>query len=419
MTRQSAPGLSQPIAWPRGAQVAVLAALAVAISAEPFLRLVEMRESNVYAHVDFARRIAETHVLYPGHFLYHLLTVAVHALVPLSISWLQASVVVLLAARVSLAIVLWHLVRRSLRACASADDALVTIVVPVALMFASAISFPTWGSGHYYLGYIVPNIAVSQTMVVLQPLALLTFVIVVRVLDTPADGMVSVRDLANIALLALLSTLAKPSYAMVLLPAAGSLLVARVLMSKRHGDRTRALAIAVALGAPVIAAVGWIYVSTYLKVQGHAGGSAIAIAPLRVMDYLQQAVGGGSHVRAWLLAKFLLSVLFPVVVAVAWFPRICHDLRFRLAWMQFAFGAIYTYAFAESPTFTAANFTWSAQTALFILFVVSMMLLIEQTMAGAGSRWRRVLAWPALGCYGALLLHVAAGYGVFLHPAVN
>lgn len=417
MTAAAAPSLSQPMPWPRMAQVAVLATLAVAISAEPFLRLVEMRESNVYAHVDFARKIAETHVLYPGHFLYHLLTVAMHAILP--VSWLQASVLVLLGARVSLAIVLWHLVRRSLRAGASANDALVAIVVPLALMFASAISFPTWSGGHYYLGYIVPNIAVSQTMVVLQPLALLTFVMVVRVLGTLSDGVVSVRDLAVVGLLALVSTLAKPSYAMVLLPAVGILLLAMVSTSKWRGDRVRAIATAAALGTPVMVAMGWIYVSTYLKLQGHPGGTGIAIAPLRVMDYLQQAVGGGAHVRAWLLAKFLLSALFPIVVAVTWFPRIRHDLRFRLAWLQFAIGLIFTYFFAERPTFTAGNFTWSAQTALFILFVVSALLLIEQTMTGTGSRLRRLSAWPALVCYGVLLLHVVAGYGLFLHPAVN
>jgi len=395
----------------------VLAALAVAISAEPFLRLVEMRESNVYAHVDFARQIAETHTLYPGHFLYHLLTVAVHAILP--VSWLQASVLMLLGARVSLAIVLWRLVRRSLRADASANDALVAILVPLALMFASAISFPTWGRGNYYLGYIVPNIAVSQTMVVLQPLALLTFVVVVRVLATLSDGGVSVRDLTVVGLLALVSTLAKPSYAMVLLPAVGVLLLTKVSTSKRSGDGARAIATAAALGAPAMAAMGWVYVSTYRKVQEQSAGTGITIAPLRVMDYFQEYVGGSSHVRAWLLAKFLLSVLFPFVVAVAWFPRVRHDLRFRLAWLQFAFGLIFTYLFAERPRFMAGNFTWSAQTALFILFVVSALLLIEQTMAGTGSRWRRLLAWPAVVCYGVLLLHVAAGYGLFLHPAVN
>src|SRR5689334_3487769 len=109
-------------AWPAPLQAFALAVLSLAVFAEPFLLLVESRERNGYVHVGFAEEIAATGVLYPGHFLYHVLTVATHVSFPLS--WLQAHFIVVIGSRVLLGIVLWHLVRRSLHAGRSANDAL-------------------------------------------------------------------------------------------------------------------------------------------------------------------------------------------------------------------------------------------------------------------------------------------------------
>ena len=420
-------------AWPASVQIFVTLTLSAALFAEPFLRLVEVQESNGIAHVMFAEDIAKTHVLFPGHFLYHVLTVAVHEALP--ISWLQAHFVVVLGSRMSLSVVVWSLVRRSLRAGHSANDALISIGVSVALLFASAISFVTWPQGNYYLGYIVPNLTVLQTLVVLQPLALVTFFAVIRVLAPPLWGP-SRRDVAVAALLAVLSTLAKPSYAMVLLPAMGVVLLARsqlishvalsrggVLkaLSPWFRSQRRELTLFCAVVVPVLAAMAWVYISTYLKVHevDVDQGSGVRIAPFEVMSFYERLFGYDANVAIWLLAKLLLSVLFPLLVAVAYFKRIHLDLRVQLAWLQFAFGLLYMYGLSERPRFDAGNFTWSAHIALFILFVVSTLVLIEQTLADDRSPWRRLFWSRATACYAVLLLHVIAGYGLFTHPTVN
>jgi hypothetical protein len=351
-------------------QIIVVVTLSAALFAEPLLRLVEFREPNGYLHVLFARRITETHVLYPGHFLYHVLTIGVHRVLP--VSWLQAHFLVVLAARVLSALIVWRLVRQSLRDRNTADDALVSILVSLGLLSASAISFVTWERGNYYLGYIAANLTVSQTLVVLQPLALLTFVAVVRGLSEPAPGP-SPRNLFLIAALSSVSTLAKPSYVMVLLPALGILLLARTpslrlvprsradffqILRRWPGELKPALTFGLAF-VPVLAGVGWIYVSTYVAVQGADAGetAGVRIAPFMVMAFLQRVVGADSHVAVWLFAKFLLSIAFPAAVAVAYFPRTRQDLRFQLAWLQFAFGLLYMYLFAQAPSFGAGNFT--------------------------------------------------------------
>jgi len=420
--------------WPVPLQLGILVTLATSVFANPFLQLVEQREVNGYAHVEFAQKIAETGVLYPGHFLYHVLTGAVHGLVPLS--WLQAHVVVVLALRVLLAVVIWSLVRQSLRSRDSANDALLTIVLTLGLLVSSAVSFPSWGQGNYYLGYIVPNIYVSQTLVALQPLALLTFVAVVRVLTASRPGPTGWQVMA-MAVLAILSTLAKPSYAMVLLPAVGVFLLLQgelfVIAPERQGrlrmlpgrwleNLKSVMILAAGLALPTLIALGWVYFSTYLTYQqlDAMQDTGVRIAPFKVMAYFQSLYVPNSEIPFWLLVKFLLSLVFPLTVAIAYFPQARRDPRFVLAWLQCAFGLIFVYFVAEDPIFGAGNFTWSGQIALSILFVVSLLILVERTLDGAASRWRITIATPAAAiCYAAFLLHVIAGFGMLRHPNVN
>ena len=84
--------------------------------------------------------------------------------------------------------------------------------------------------------------------------------------------------------------------------------------------------------------------------------------------------------------KFLLSILFPLLVYIFYFKAAVKTLYLNLAWVVFAFGAAYMYLLAEGGERLAhANFTWSAICALFILFIVSTTFLIQQT------RWKMVL----------------------------
>jgi hypothetical protein len=399
---------SVPIAW----QLILLGVVTIAVFSQPFLRLIEVREVNVYAHVEYARKLSETHVLYPGHFLFHLLTAVVHMI---GISWLQANFVVQMAARVGLAAIILTLFRRSLGGSNRPARVAAGIAMTMAVMAASAVSFPSWPRGNYYLGYLVPNIYVSQTFVVLQPLAALTFVEAVRVFFGAA-GRRTGGQLLTMGALALVSTLAKPSFVMVLLPSVAVLLVATF-----KGDvlRSRRVVLAfVALVVPALAGMLWIYLSTYLAVQGlHVSeGSGVRIAPFEVMGYFEGLFT--SRVGLWLGGKFLLSLLFPAAVALAYRRRVGGDPRCRLAWLQFAFGAIFVYFFAEAPAFQAGNFVWSGDIAIFILFLVSALVLVEETMARPIALDRRARL-TAAACYGTLLLHVAAGYGMYWHPVVT
>ena len=84
------------------------------------------------------------------------------------------------------------------------------------------------------------------------------------------------------------------------------------------------------------------------------------------------------------------------------------------------FGLVFSYFFAETGIYTAGNFTWSAQTAVFILIALSALFLLEQARAGhaAGKRSRGSIPVQLL-CWSVFALHVVGGFGPFLHPKIN
>jgi hypothetical protein len=173
---------------------------------------------------------------------------------------------------------------------------------------------------------------------------------------------------------------------------------------------------------PTTVAIFWVYLSTYLVVQPETEmtGSGISIAPLQVMLYLQTVFGSPDTAIPWLGLKLLLSLLFPLAVAVGYFDSLRTDPRFLLAWLLMGMGCLFTYCFAESPNFHAGNYTWSGQIAISVLFVVSALFLFERTLVSGSDRWSTILTSPtAITCYVALLLHLVGGLGVYLHPQVT
>jgi hypothetical protein len=114
--------------------------------------------------------------------------------------------------------------------------------------------------------------------------------------------------------------------------------------------------------------------------------------------------------------KFALSVLFPVVCYIAWGGQARRRFRLNLAWLTFAVGLGFTYLLAETQRTAHGNFLWSAQLALFVLFVESALCAIEAARASwpRADRRRRTVVLAA-ACAGMLALHAGFGIGYYAH----
>lgn len=351
--------------------IAALSAAVVAVFSPLLFHLIVGSGPRIdyFQHVELARTMASDFTLRTPHFLFQLLVIAVEKVVG---DFWRAGFVVVIASYVILALVLYFELRRS------APTAL-------GLMLASPLSLLAGLDGHYYFGYISGAIYHNPTIVLLKPLTILLFVWSARFFLSPFRA--SVRVITLIAIVVMLSAIAKPSYLICLLPALAVVALLRVV--RRQPVDWRALLLGVVL--PSMLLLGWQYLHTYT---GNGSKSSVAFAPFLV----------ARHYSDWLLPKFLLSIAFPLVVTIVFFRRALADIRLGLAWLGAALGAFYFYCLIETGDLTFhGNFGWSGVIAFFVLFFAATAFLLDQWRLHPEEKWPLILS-TAVFC-----LHVISG----------
>lgn len=359
-----------------------LALAAGALTAPTLRAAVYVGVSDFKWHARAAQEWAAGGPLPTPHFLFQALVIAVAPLLP-GLDWTGRAVALAVACKAAQAVVTAVLLegavpskRRGVRFTAAAGLAL-------ALLIATPVTFPSWDARNLYHGYLGLAVYHNPTMLLLAPLAIALWWAVGRaVAGAPVSA-------AALALLTVASALAKPSHLIALLPAAAVLTVAFLRRDRPPAWRT--LLAAFALPAALVLVAQFAF---------HFGSGGLAWSPLAAMVYRD----------ASLLGRFLLSVLFPLV-GIAAFPRILCSRPVLLALLAFACGAAYAYLLVEADFVSARNFSWSAQSALLVLFVAVTRALLET--ASRPARWRT--ARLAL-CGAALLAHVVCGAYFMAHP---
>jgi hypothetical protein len=317
-----------------------------------------------------------------------------------------------------LALVVWGTIVRALALPAwgpGPAGRILALLLTLGLLLAAPVSaLRTWDHS-MYLGYIGLNVLHSPTMIVLKPLALLSFFYAVALFgERPAPG--EVRDEAPRtrlrstlfigagAVVTILSTIAKPNYTLCLLP--GLALFVPWAWYRRMTIRWLPLILGLVL--PAVVVLAWQYYFTY-QTAGIRQNS-IEFRPLLAMRILSPN---------YLLYKFFLSILFPGLVWLLFLRAVWADRRMVLAWLVFSCGALWAYLAAESTGPGDGNFTWGVQMASLGLFLESIRFLLQRQVpgirpaepAGPPRPW-----WPVLICAAAFALHV--GYGILYNIRV-
>lgn len=251
--------------------------------------------------------------------------------------------------------------------------------------------------GQFYFGYIGLANYHNPTIHMLRPIALLSFVLAVRVFSQRRASGLEIS--ASVGLL-ILSALIKPNYAICVLPALGIIAVLRYY-KKRPVD-WRMLSLGFILPAGIILAIQWII--GYALAPGEA--VPILFRPLEV----ERAFSSN-----W-LAKLLLSTAFPLIVTLFNFRQLIGKTNFQLAGLSFIIGAAQMYLLAEGgDRFFHGNFRWGAQVTLFLVFAVVVRYISQQKILKGIIKDRRSAA-----CSFVYFAHVLAGIvyyvRVFIFP---
>jgi hypothetical protein len=334
-------------------------------------------------HARAAAEWAQGAPLPTPHFLFQAVLVALAPLSP-GVDWTRRAVWIAIACQAALAMIVCALLRDAVPSSRPVVRTALAGAVTLALVFVTPVTFASWAARNLYHGYVGIAVYHNPTLILLKPFAVLLWWETARALDGAP------RPAAWLAALTILSGLAKPSHLIALLPAAAAL--AAVLAWKGRASAWRPLVLGLAL--PSAIALGWQFAFRY------GGAASVEWAPWTAMAYRDAHLG----------ARFVLSALFPLVV-LALFPRaLLRDRALALAAATFAVGAAYAYLLAEGgDTFTHRNFAWSAQSALFVLFVAAARVVLRES-ADASARARVVM------CAAALALHVACGAYFAIHP---
>lgn len=368
------------------------------------------RVTAYIGHVEIAFKWATTGALSSPHFLYQLLVIGAANLFypkggkPGLPDYMAAGQLVSTGIYIVLFTFLYLLFRRVLRRH-ELRNLLFAALMALVFMVVSAINILVFVDNHFYFGYLPPETYNVPTHPLLKLFALLLFFVAVAIFSPARSA--NKWLVAGAALLSVLSVLAKPSFTVILLPALGLLVGFKILRREYINWPLFLFGILV----PSIIALGWQYYVSYASQWG-----VLARAKLFHATHIGFVPLGQFII--WkvplflLLPKLILSILFPLVVYVAYWKSAIKNFRFNFAWLIFLFGCLSTYFFVEiyiksGEIAGSGNFTWSGLIGVFILFVAAGLFLVKQILErlpGEKTPWLRLGASIT-----ALTLHVVFG----------
>lgn len=391
--------MNEPLSAPRtlSGMTNIFACLLVTVLAMiVFTPLILRMSASAYdyiVHTNLAIKMLNSQSLSSPHFLLHASIVALQKILP--ISFKTASSLVVLFSMGGTAFLLFKIMRTVVQSLWQAG------ILTLCLMLVAPIPLLAPVDGKLYFGYIASNVFHNPTILLLKPFSLLVFAFIF--IKKAGDADPAWKSLVVCILATTACALAKPNYIIVIVPA---LVIAFALPPLRNVLRENVRLIFFGIFLPALIILVGQYWVTYSAEQLpglYQGKSGIVVAPLVVM----------SSASSWLLAKFFLSIAFPLAVCVGYYRQVLSHPRLLLAWLAFFVGAGYTYLLAESGArMYQGNFGWSSQIALFILFAVSMEFLCERARLDGLITRSRKIAFSV--CLTFFVLHTLSGINFYL-----
>src|SRR6185369_5854205 len=250
----------------------LLSAAVVTALLAPVIRRLAETGYDFQVHMGIAANMLKTGTVNTPHFLLQAGTIL---LSPLTGGIFNATVVLVLLAETATAVIVSKCI------LSGKESYRVALPMTLALLLAApvAILFPL--DRHLYLGYIGINLFHNPTMFLLKPLALLSFIYIVKSLES--DTRLPVTALVMSAILTVVAAVAKSSYTIVILPALSIFLSGMIILKRRFDWRFHLFSIFI----PAVVILLLPYRMTYSteQVQGvYSGTSGIIFAPLAVMS---------------------------------------------------------------------------------------------------------------------------------------
>lgn len=299
-----------------------------------------------------------------------------------------------------------HLVRKDLEKLFPKAGWLAGVILSAAAisLFFISMLFPPEGIylpgiKYRYLGVFTPNPFHNATYMAARPFAMLAFLWYVKLLPVYESGLGKQRerlkDYILFSLFLLLATMTKPSFTIVLVAAAGLIMLWRMVRSG-FSNFVPTLQLGLCF-IPTFLDLLYQFQGVFVPKEGEEGGIGFCL---------------GSVWRLYsdnILLGVALAAGFPLLVLVLNYRQLRHNTLYRFSWqiflMSFAMAfLLYEKGFRE-PDF---NFSWGYMYGIFFSFFGSLAVLLKATVKGLAEKKGRLLLglqwlaylWHLLcGCY--------------------
>ncbi len=324
----------------------------------PIMGVASERRLDFGSHIEFAEALPQA-VNKLTHVLYH----AVYRLLKVWLPQLESSDIALLAIMVfmiPLPLIIFSILKRH---CAGLIAAQGILLLSVGLTIASPITF--WAD-YVMIGYINPIVYHNPTLIALRLFAIPVSLLALGVFSSTSYRNANHRlyTLLLCASVILLSTLAKQSYTLVLIPGCCAFAAWRAF----RGNRVDWTLLVFGICIPGSLMLGLQYLISFAD---FADDSIISFGVFVFFRY---------YIPDWRVPiQLLLSLAFPITVYLLFFTEAKKHLYLNLSWTVFAVSAFVTYCFYESGLRIGhGNFLWNSYIAVFVLMFASVLFLVQQ-----------------------------------------
>lgn len=269
--------------------------------------------------------------------------------------------------------------------------------VSISLFFISMLFPPQGiylpGIRYNYLGVFSANPFHNATYMAARPFAVLAFLWYVKLLDTYEGGGNNLKDYILFSIFLLLATMTKPSFTIVLVGAAGLIMLWRMFRSKfRNFIPTIQLGLTF---IPTFIDLLYQYKGVFVPDAGEEGGMGFTFGKIWALycDNIPLAI--------------CLAVGFPLAVLVLNYKELKTNTLFRFSWQIYLMSfAMAFFLYEKGFRWADFNFSWGYMYGIFFAFVGAVVVLLRRT-GEKRKRWWLALQWLPL------LWHVVCGLYYF------
>lgn len=286
----------------------------------------------------------------------------------------------------------------------AAVDIMVTVAVLVLFLLSHLYSpkntaFFGFDYAYRCMGIYTPNPFWNATYMATRPFAIICFFEAAKILGEYESDF-SRKKCIPFALSLLLTTLTKPSYTMVLLPLMAVILLFHLIRSKGKSFRNAIYLCVTMIPTGLALLYQYAGVFTGTNVMGEETGIGIAFAEV------------WSNYSKNIPLSILMGMALPIGVLVLNYKEFFKNSVYRFAWWNYLTGTImFLFLYEKGFRMLHANFSWGYMHGMFAVFLMTLILVIKNTI-----QWRKSAKVIFVAAEWAVLLyHLACGINFLVY----